>query len=234
MNYIHGEHNFQFGARPPLPPHLAAERQRGRERKSDVPTAIHRAARAQCAEPTGAAGQYRQRFRGLPAGAADQRYHQRATHDSLSLHAILPYFEDTWKVTRNLTLNYGISWFLATIPTPQGIYLTGRMASTSRTGLLDLCSSGPGRSADSSRLDSTTSRRGSASPGSRTSSKHRYPRRRGYSISPTILLSSCRLGVLGAALHHGHHRQQPIHSAPCHRIAGNNIFPTASLAAAHL
>jgi hypothetical protein len=31
----------------------------------------------------------------------------------------LPYFGDTWKVARGLTLNYGVSWFLATVPEPQ-------------------------------------------------------------------------------------------------------------------
>ena len=32
----------------------------------------------------------------------------------------MPYFQDTWKVRRNLTLNYGISWFKDSIPNPQG------------------------------------------------------------------------------------------------------------------
>ncbi len=31
-----------------------------------------------------------------------------------------PYFEDTWKVSRNLTINYGASWFIATNPRPAG------------------------------------------------------------------------------------------------------------------
>src|SRR5262249_25216741 len=32
----------------------------------------------------------------------------------------MPYFQDTWRITKNVTLNYGLSWFLATIPDPQG------------------------------------------------------------------------------------------------------------------
>ncbi len=31
-----------------------------------------------------------------------------------------PYFQDSWRVSRNLTLNYGLSWFLETPPDPQG------------------------------------------------------------------------------------------------------------------
>jgi hypothetical protein len=31
-----------------------------------------------------------------------------------------PFFQDTWKVTRNLTFNYGVSWFFETPPDPQG------------------------------------------------------------------------------------------------------------------
>ncbi len=31
-----------------------------------------------------------------------------------------PFFQDTWRVTHNLTVNYGASWFLETDPNPQG------------------------------------------------------------------------------------------------------------------
>ena len=32
---------------------------------------------------------------------------------------LTPFFQDTWKVTRGLTLNYGLSWFFETPPAPQ-------------------------------------------------------------------------------------------------------------------
>jgi hypothetical protein len=31
-----------------------------------------------------------------------------------------PYFQDTWKITRSFTLNYGLGWFISTVPDPQG------------------------------------------------------------------------------------------------------------------
>jgi hypothetical protein len=31
-----------------------------------------------------------------------------------------PFFQDTWRISRSLTLNYGVSWFLETPPAPQG------------------------------------------------------------------------------------------------------------------
>jgi hypothetical protein len=33
----------------------------------------------------------------------------------------MPYLQDTWKILPNLTANYGIAWFLATVPEPQGL-----------------------------------------------------------------------------------------------------------------
>jgi hypothetical protein len=32
----------------------------------------------------------------------------------------MPYFQDTWRVRQGLTINYGIGWFLETVPDPRG------------------------------------------------------------------------------------------------------------------
>src|SRR5206468_12717980 len=33
---------------------------------------------------------------------------------------LFPFLQDTWRLTRNLTLNFGVSWFFETPPNPQG------------------------------------------------------------------------------------------------------------------
>lgn len=48
----------------------------------------------------------------------------------------IPYISDTWKVTRGLTLNYGISWLKATVPNPMGQYHLWTHGFDFSTGLL--------------------------------------------------------------------------------------------------
>lgn len=33
---------------------------------------------------------------------------------------VFPYFQDSWRVRPNFTINYGLAWYLSTIPNPQG------------------------------------------------------------------------------------------------------------------
>jgi len=48
----------------------------------------------------------------------------------------MPYFQDVWKLRPNLTLNYGISWFKATVPNPQKWASTWPHGFNYETGLL--------------------------------------------------------------------------------------------------
>ena len=75
-----------------------------------------------------------------------------------------PFLQDTWKLTRNLTLNYGVSWFLDTPPQPQAwardlVHSLDPTPDCSLTPVSDRPPPGPRRRTE------TTLRPGLASPG---------------------------------------------------------------------
>ena len=83
----------------------------------------------------------------------------------------LPFFQDTWRVTRNLTLNYGLSWYLETPPDPQGWARNVVHGFDPATGLLTYAALGQLQSSGGSTRTGTTSRPGSVWRGSQDFSK---------------------------------------------------------------
>ncbi|HMJ60414.1 MAG TPA: TonB-dependent receptor [Bryobacteraceae bacterium] len=53
-----------------------------------------------------------------------------------------PYIQDTWKVTRNFTLNYGVAWFVSTNPQPVGFAEKLPHGFDYQTGLLEYAALG--------------------------------------------------------------------------------------------
>jgi hypothetical protein len=53
-----------------------------------------------------------------------------------------PYFQDSWRATRNLTINYGLSWYYSTPPDPQGADAKIAHAFDFETGLLQYAALG--------------------------------------------------------------------------------------------
>ena len=49
---------------------------------------------------------------------------------------VTPFFQDSWRITETLTLNYGVSWFLEVPPTPQSWARNDVHGFDTRTGLL--------------------------------------------------------------------------------------------------
>ncbi len=54
----------------------------------------------------------------------------------------MPFVQDSWRVSRNLTLNYGVSWLLQTPPDPQGWARNATHGFDPSTGLLVFSSLG--------------------------------------------------------------------------------------------
>ena len=120
MNYVSGSHNFQFGAsiryRRTWQQNANAGAHGSLGFQRTFTAQLQRDAQGRLAPRPGSGNSFADlllgmnttgSFRGLPM--LPYRFTQ-----------FMPYLQDTWKLTRRLTLNYGVSWFHASVPEPQG------------------------------------------------------------------------------------------------------------------
>lgn len=136
INWVRGRHNFQFGSSVRYRrtwqqnANAAAHGNLGFQRTFTAQ--VVRNPQGQLAPTPGTGNSFADfllgmnttgAYRGLPM--LPYRYTQ-----------FMPYFQDTWKVTRSLTVNYGISWFYATVPNPQGFARQMPHGFDETTGLL--------------------------------------------------------------------------------------------------
>jgi hypothetical protein len=120
MNYIRGTHNLQFGAGVRYirtwQQNANANANGSLQYQAQFSAQLAPNAQGQPASQAGTGNSFADYLLGTPT----QAYTNGLPMIPYRFTEFMPYFADTWKVTRNLTLNYGISWFLSTIPNPQG------------------------------------------------------------------------------------------------------------------
>jgi hypothetical protein len=140
---------------------------------------------------------------------------------------VYPFVQDTWRVSRHLTLNYGISWFLATTPDAQGWARSAAHGFDTSTGLLVFSSLGQvDPKVIATDHNNLAPRFGAAwSPGSLKNTVVRAGSGIYYSAMPWVLLSYSL--VLGSPSNGGigftNPQTTPI---PTYQL-GQNIFPHA-------
>jgi hypothetical protein len=120
VNYIRGTHNYQFGVgiryRRTWQQNANAGANGNLAYQPTFSAQLAPNAQRQLVPQAGTGNAFADYLLGMPTSAGVNglaMFPYRFTQ-------YIPYVQDTWKVTRNLTLNYGISWFLATVPNPQG------------------------------------------------------------------------------------------------------------------
>ena len=140
---------------------------------------------------------------------------------------IIPFAQDTWKVTSNLTLNYGISWFVETPPDPQGWARSAVHGFDPHTGLLTFAALGQIHpQVMATDWNNLAPRFGLAwKPSALSSTVFRAGAGLYYSQMPWVfLLYPLALGYpVGAGMNFANPQTTPI---PIYRL-GQNIFPPA-------
>jgi hypothetical protein len=120
VNYLHGNHQIQFGfdlryARS-IQQSANASARGNIEFQSVFSAQLQTDAQGQLAPVPGTGSSFADFLLGAPTDGSVlsmPRTHYRWTQFE-------PYFQDSWKVRRGLTLNYGVGWYLNTPPTPVG------------------------------------------------------------------------------------------------------------------
>jgi len=136
LNYIRGTHNFQFGAGVRYirtwQQNANANANGSLTYQSQFTAQLAPNTQGQLAPQSGTGNAFGDYLLGMPT----QAYTNGLPMIPYRFTEFMPYFADTWKITPNLTLNYGISWFLSTIPDPQGKYSKWPHGFDPKTGLL--------------------------------------------------------------------------------------------------
>ncbi len=120
MNWVHGNHNVQFGGgiryRRSWEENANANALGTLQFQPDFTAQLAPNAKGQSVPIAGTGNSFADFLLGMPFNASLAglpMFQYRFTQYT-------PYMQDTWRITSHLTINYGISWFLATVPNPQG------------------------------------------------------------------------------------------------------------------
>jgi hypothetical protein len=120
LNWTAGNHSFQFGAglryHRTLQQNANANALGSLSFQTVFTAQLARNAAGQLAPQANTGNSFADFLLGIPTSgqvAGLQPFHYRYTE-------FFPYIQDSWKVTRNFTINWGLSWYHATVPNPQG------------------------------------------------------------------------------------------------------------------
>ncbi|MDX2269078.1 MAG: TonB-dependent receptor [Bryobacter sp.] len=143
MNWIRGKHNFQFGAsvryRRTWQQNANAGAVGSLGFQRTFTTQVGRDAQGR---PTPLRANSGNSFADFLLGLPTTGSYRGLPMLPYRFAQAMPYFQDTWKVTRNLTLNYGISYFFAQVPDPQGFARDIPHGFDETTGLLQFAALG--------------------------------------------------------------------------------------------
>jgi hypothetical protein len=142
LNWTHGKHSFQFGAgvryHRTLQQNANANAIGSLAFQPIFTAQLARSSAGVLAPVANSGNSFADFLVGMPLSGQVvglPPFHYRYTE-------FFPYIQDSWKVTRSLTINWGLSWYLSTIPNPQGADAKYPHAFNLQTGLLEYAALG--------------------------------------------------------------------------------------------